>query len=47
MSYSKVYQVMQTMKKQFSCHDIIITVRKKNAPKCLEKKDIDKSNEHS
>ena len=38
---------MQTMKKQFSGHDIIITKEKERTKMSMKKRDIDKSNEHS
>ena len=33
---------MQTMKKQFSCHDIIITKEKERSKMSMKKRDIDK-----
>ena len=38
---------MQTMKKQFSGHDIIITKEKGCSKMSMKKRDIDKSNDHS
>ena len=38
---------MQTIKKQFSVHDKIITNEKKGSNMSMKKRDIGKSNEHS